>query len=205
MFDEINKKDIDVNKLVKRAITNQNFFSELLSGLTSKNDIIRFNCHKILTKISEENPNQLYSKWNYLEDLLKSPNNYHKLIAIELIANLTKVDVDNKFDAIFETYYSIINSEKTMVAGHLAGVSGKIAKNKPKLQNKITKRLLNIDKTHQGKQVELIKAYIIDAFSEYFKEAKNKEEIKKFIKQQIYSKSPKTSKKARDFLKEHSI
>jgi len=205
MLDEVNKKDIDVNKLVKRAITNQNFFSELLNGLTSKNDIIRFNCHKILTKISEENPKQLYSKWNYLEDLLKSTNNYHKLIAIELIANLTKVDVENKFDAIFETYYSILNSEKTMVAGHLAGVSGKISKNKPKLQNKITKKLLNIDNTHQGKQVELIKAYIIDAFSEYFKEAENKEEIKRFIKQQITSKSPKTSKKARDFLKTHSI
>ncbi len=110
MFDEINKKDIDVNKHVKRAITNQNSFSEILDGLTSKNDTIRFNCHKILTKISEENPNQLYSKWNYLEDLLYSPNNYHKLIAIELIANLTKVDVDNKFEAIFETYYSILNS-----------------------------------------------------------------------------------------------
>lgn len=205
MSDEINKKDIDIDKLVERAITNQNFFSELLIGLTSKNDIIRYNCHKILTKISEENPNQLYSKWNYLEDLLNSPNNYHKLIAIELIANLTKVDVDNKFDAIFETYYSIINSEKTMVAGHLAGVSGKIVKNKPKLQNKITKRLLNIDNTHQGKQVELIKAYIIDAFTEYFEEAENKEEIKRFVEQQITSKSPKTRKKAQDFLNTHSI
>ncbi len=92
-----------------------------------------------------------------------------------------------------------------MVSGHLAGVSGKIAKNKPKLQNRITKRLLNIDKTHQGKQVELIKAYIIDAFTEYFEEAENKEEIKRFIKQQITSKSPKTRKKAQDFLNEHSI
>lgn len=205
MLDEINKKDISINKFVQRALINQNLFSEILKGLTSKNDVIRFNCHKILTKISEENPNQLYLKWNFLEDLLKSPNNYHKLIAIELIANLTKVDVENKFDEIFVTYYNIINSEKTMLAGHLAGVSGKIAKNKPKLQDKITKRLLNIDKTHQGKQVELIKSYIIDAFTEYFEEVKNKEEIIRFIQQQVNSKSPKTRKKAKDFISKYSV
>ena len=205
MLDQINKKDIPINKFVQRALINQNLFSEIINGLTSKNDVIRFNCHKILTKISEENPNQLYKKWNLLEDLLKSQNNYHKLIAIELIANLTKVDVENKFDEIFNEYYSTLNSQKTMVAGHLAGVSGKIAKNKPKLQNKITKRLLNIDKTHQGKQVELIKAYIIDAFTEYFEEVKNKEAIIRFIQQQINSKSPKTRKKAQDFLKKFTI
>lgn len=205
MLDEINKKNININKLVQRAIINQNFFSEILNGLSSKNDVIRFNCHKILTKISEENPNQLYLKWNYLEDLLKSPNNYHKLIAVELIANLTKVDVENKFEAIFDTYYSILTSKKTMVAAHVAGLSGKIAKNKPKLQRQITERLLNIDKIHQGKQVELIKAYIIDAFTEYFEDVKNKEEIIRFIEQQGNSESPMTRKKAQDFLSKHTI
>jgi len=29
---------------------------------------------------------------------------YHKNIAIHLLANLTKVDVDNKFEAIFEDF-----------------------------------------------------------------------------------------------------
>lgn len=48
-----------------------------------------------------------------------------------------------------------------MTAGHLAATSGKIVKAKPKLQSKITNKLLNIDKIHRGKQKELIKGYAI--------------------------------------------
>lgn len=196
----LNKKDIDIENSVKQALENSDFLSELLDAITSKNDLIRFNCNNILFKLSEENPNVLYPHWDYFVELLKSNNNYHKLIALELIANLTKVDIENRFEDIFDEYFKIINSEKTMVAGHLAGVSGKIAYNKPNLQNKITNILLNIDNTNKGKQVELIKAYIIDSLSYYFQDIKNKNDIITFVKNQQNSASPKTRDKAKEFL-----
>lgn len=87
-----------------------------------------------------------------------------------------------------------------MTAGHVAFTSGKIAKAKPNLQSKITDKLLNINTIYQGKQIELIKAYVIDAFDEYFDEAKNKKEIVEFVKKQLKSESPKTRKKAKEFL-----
>jgi len=196
----LNKKDIDIENSVKQALENSDFLSELLDAITSKNDLIRFNCNNILFKLSEENPNILYPHWDYFVELIKSNNNYHKLIALELIANLTKVDIENRFEDIFDEYFKFINSEKTMVAGHLAGISGKIAKNKPNLQNKITNILLNIDNTNKSKQVELIKAYIIDSLSYYFQDIKNKNEIITFVKNQQNSASPKTRHKAKEFL-----
>jgi hypothetical protein len=122
------------------------------------------------------------------------------LIAIRIIANLTKVDKENKFEEIFDEYYSILDEDKTMTAGHLASNSGKIAKAKPKLQSKITEKLLNIDNTHKGKQKELIKAYAIEAFNEYYKESLDKKKIIEFVKKELESKSPKTRKKAEEFL-----
>jgi len=69
------------------------------------------------------------------------------------------------------------------------------------LQTKITNKLLNIDKTHRGKQTDLLKAYAIEAFNEYFEEASDKKKILDFVKAQLESKSPKTRKVAKEFLK----
>jgi hypothetical protein len=179
----------------------QDELSEALDGIMSKKDEVRSDSFRILKRISEEQPNALYPKWDYLANLLNSDNQSHRYISINLLANLAKIDVKNKFETIFDEYFSNIAGERTMVAGQAALNSGKIAKAKPKLQPKITNRLLNIEKTHQGKQIELIKAYVIEAFNEYFEESLDKNKILDFVRAQLESKSPKTRKVAKEFLK----
>jgi hypothetical protein len=104
---------------------------------------------------------------------------------------------------LFDEYYGILEGEKAMTASHLVANSGKIIRAKPELQEAVTNKLLNIDEIHKGKQKELIKSYAIDAFDECFEDAKNREEILKFVKAQTDSKSPKTRKNAEKFLKKH--
>jgi len=188
-----------VRNLPKKVIEDTHL-SKLLADILSKKDEIRSNSFKILTKISEEQPEVLYKKWDYLADLLNSDNHYQRYISINILANLAIVDVQNKFEKIFDKYFSNIDGHKTMVAGQAALNSGKIVKAKPKLQTKITNRLLNIEKTHQGKQIDLIKAYVIEAFNEYFAESSDKKTIINFVEAQLESKSPKTKKVAKDFL-----
>jgi hypothetical protein len=61
---------------------------------------------------------------------------------------------------------------------------------------------LGIDKTrHHPERRDLIKGYAIEAFSEYFEGAKNKKKVLEFVETQIKSKSPRTRKKAQEFLK----
>jgi len=64
----------------------------------------------------------------------------------------------------------------------------------------ITRRLLSIDTTMQ-KHKDLVKAYAIEAFNEYFGEAENKREILNFVREQLGSASPTTRKKAKQFLR----
>lgn len=175
--------------------------SEALDGIISKKDEVRSISFKILNRVAEKEPDVLYPEWDYLADLLDSDNHYHRYISINLLANLAKVDVKNKFEKIFDKFFANIDGERTMVAGQAAWNSGKIAKVKPNLQTKITNRLLNIDKVHQGKQIELIKAYVIEAFNEYFEEFSDKNKILDFVKMQQVSNSPKTRKVAEEFLK----
>jgi hypothetical protein len=191
----------DINSIVKKAITEDRILSKVLHGILSKNDEIRSKSFKILMLISKRHPEVLYFKWDFIVDLLISDNHYHRYFAINVLPNVISVDSDNKFDDIFDKYFRNIKGKRTMVAGQTALNSGKIAKERPDLQNKIVNILLNIDKLHQGKQTELMKAYAIEAFNDFIEDIEDKKEILKFVKLQINSSSHKTKKLAGEFLK----
>jgi HEAT repeat protein len=182
----------------KATIKDEKAISELLGALKSKDDTERYSSFKVLLRLSEEQPELLYPNWDFLVEMLDSDNAYQKLIAVRLVANLTRVDTENRFEKIFDKYYNLLN-DSVIVAGHITADSGKIARAKPKLQAEITARLLNIDKTSQ-KHRGLIKAGAIESFGEYFEESKDKGKMIEFVKQQLDCESPKTRKKAREFL-----
>jgi hypothetical protein len=198
---ELDKKDVNVASLATRALEDGGVLAELLDGILAKKDFIRFNSFKVLLFISEKHPEILYPKWDFFADLLDSDNSYQQYIAIYLIANLARADASDRLEGLFERLYGILGGEGTITAAHLARNSGKIAQAKPKLRARITEKLLNIDRTHRGKQKELIKGHAIEALGEYFKEAENQPEILAFVRQQLQSQSPKTKKLAREFLK----
>jgi len=198
-----NKKQTNNVRILAETPVQTEEISEALEGILSKKDEIRSNSFKVLMHVSEEQPEILYQKFDYLANLLDSDNHYQRYISINILANLAAVDTGNKFEKIFDKYFSNIYGYRTMVAGQAASNAGKIAKAKLNLQTKITKRLLNIEKTHKGKQIELIKAYVIEAFNKYFSESSDKNKILDFVKAQLDSKSPKTRKLAKEFLRKN--
>jgi len=159
---------ISVEEAACKALGDDETLAELLEVIVSKRDKIRFSSYHVLLHISEHNPDVLYPKWDYLADLLKSDNHYNRYIVINLLANLVKVDKENKFEACFDRYFDNIAGEKTVVAGQAALNPGKIAKAKPTLQAKITNILVNIAQIHQSKKTELMKADAIEALNDYF-------------------------------------
>jgi len=198
---DLDKKDANIEALAQKALPDKNLLQELLDGVLSKDHTIRSNSFRVLTLLSEDHGEFLYPKWKYFQEMLTSSNSYHKNIAINLLANLTKVDVDNKFEAIFEDYYGILAGDKAMNACHVALNSSKIALNKPELKSEIINKLLSVDDIHQGKQKELIKAYVIETLLNIYPEAENKQQrIENFVKSQLDSKSPKTRNMAQCFL-----
>lgn len=202
MLPEMSDKNINVGGVAEKALEDTELLSQLLDGLTSKKETFRYNCFKVLMLISQEHGELLYPKWDYFVELLSSDHTYWKLSALQIIANLTKVDTENKFESIFERYYGLLDDKSMIPAAYVAANSGKIVKAKPELEPSITNKLLNIDETHhEAERKDLIKAGAIEAFSEYFEEAKDKDKITEFVKEQLNSTSPKTRKTAKNFLR----
>lgn len=196
----LDDKMVDVNKLAQDAFLDKNLLNKLLAGVKSRDNTTRSNSLQTILIISEKHPEFLYTRWDYFLELLRSSNNYHRYIAIYILANLTRADEEDKFGAIFDEYYGILGEDNVMNASHVALNSPVIIKNKPELQSKIIEKLLNIDNIHHGKQKELVKAYAIEALRKIYPDAADKEEIMGFVKSQLKSSSPKTRDMAACFL-----
>jgi hypothetical protein len=201
---DLRRKNINHQRLAMLARGDRRILEELLNGISpeAKKTQIRENSFKALMCLSEQHPAVLLSHWDYFISLLKSDNSFSKYAAIYIITALISADKKDRFEKAFNVYCGRLDDESVMVASHVAGTSGKIAKAKPQLQAKITKRLLDIDKTHfdTGRK-DLIKSYIIAAFAEYFEASTDQAKILAFVRKQVDSSSPKTRKMAKEFLK----
>jgi hypothetical protein len=200
ILDKLGKKEIKAEEIAEE-IENSGFLPEILNGISSENPRVRFKSAKILRIVSEQNPEMLYSKMDSFIRLLESENNILKWNAMDIIANLTLVDSENKFDEIFEKYYGLLSDESMVTAGHVADNSGKIAKAKPYLQNKITTELLKIESIPRGQECKnILLGKVILSFGQYIDQVKNKEKIISLAKRQLNNTRNATKKKAEKFL-----
>lgn len=201
MLSELKDKNADIESVGTKALSDKKLLSELLDGLKSRDETYRYNCYKILMLISKTNGEVLYPSWNYFIELLYSENSYHKMSAVHLLTNLINVDKDDRFQKIFDKYYSLLDDKSVIVAIYVAQNSAQIVHAKPQLEKRITPILLGIDRTHHtASRKELIKAGAIEAFMEYFPNSSYKIKIIEFVKKQQDSESPKTRKIAKAFL-----
>ena len=201
MLAEMDDKNADIEGMAARALADRELIPGLLDGLKTKNETYRYNCHKVLMFISEENGEALYPAWDYFVEHLGSGNSYHKMSAALLIARLVKADTENKFEDIFDKYYGLLDDQSMVVAYYAASSSARIVRAKPHLRGRITGELLNIDGTHHpAGRKELIKTGVIEALDECMAGSDDRVKIVEFVRKQQDSESPKTRKAARAFL-----
>jgi hypothetical protein len=198
----VKKKDAGIDSMVRKVAKDKRLLSEVLVGITSEKPQVKYKSGMILMILSEEHPEILYPKWDHFVALLGSENTFMKSIGIKILSNLTRVDAKNKFDKIFDRFYGLLNDESMITAANVVDHSGMIARSKPKLQGRITNKLLGIDKTHHGPECKnIIKGKAILSFGEYFEEAGNKKKMIEFARKELKNTRPATRKKAEKFLK----
>jgi hypothetical protein len=199
---ELEKKQDNSLKIAKQAISDRKLIPELMSGISSEVAAVRFKSAKVLRIVSEQEPAVLYPKMDFFIELLKHDNNIIKWNAQDVIANLSYIDKDNKFNKIFKKYYKGMYEDSMVTAAHVVDNSGVIALAKPKLQTRITQELIKIDETsHSPECKNILKGKAILSFQKYYEQVKDKKKILEFVKKQLKNRRPATKKKAEKFLK----
>jgi hypothetical protein len=202
MLPDIDKKSVSIESIANKVVKDRKLLDDLIDFTTSDKPDIKYKSLKVLKFLSEQQPSVLYKKWDYFVKLLDDENTFLRAIGVIIIANLARIDTENKFEVIFDKYYSLLEDESMINAANIAGYSGIVAKAKPHLQGKITNKLINIDKTHHGSECKnIIKGKAIISFDEYYDEFENKDKIIKFVKKELKNTRSATRKKAEKLLK----
>lgn len=210
-FDELAlgllEKTITKQQLLKTVKEDSSLIPLLLEGVGHKKAAVRYGCSKVLMDLSEDHPELLYPEFDFFVKLLDSKYRILTWTAFAVIANLTTVDVDKKFDTVFDKYYSFLDAEYMVTVANLVGNSGKIANAKPYLVPKITEELLKVQNlsttphlTEECKKV--IAQSAISSFDLFFdKIGPQKEQVIIFVKSHRGSSRKKLRITAEKFLK----
>lgn len=199
-------KTVSKEQLFKTVKEDSNMIPLLLEGVGHKKAAVRYGCSSVLMNLSEERPESLYPKFDFFVNLLDNKYRILNWNAFTIIANLTRVDKDQKFDEIFDKYYSFLYNEYMVTVANVVANSAKISVAKPYLVPKITEKLLRVQNlsttphlTEECKRV--IAQQAIDSFDMFFdKIDQQKEQVISFVKSCKDSSRKKLRTKAEKFL-----
>jgi hypothetical protein len=211
LTDKLAEKTITKEELRKRVEQDFGLLPQLLDGVSSPKAAVRYGCGKVLMDLSAAHPEKLYPYMDAFTSLLDSKYRILVWNAMAVLANLCAVDVDKKFDAVFEKYYAFLSDEYLVTVANVVGNSGKIALSKPYLVPRITEKLLRVEDlsttphlTDECKRV--IAEAAIDSFGMFFDKmgAEEKAKVLSFVKRQVNSSRKTLKSKAELFLKRWS-
>lgn len=201
-------KKLPKTELRQKVEQNFDLLVVLLKGTGSPKAAVRYGCAKVLMDLSEDYPEKLYPYWNEFTNLLDSKYRILTWNAMAIIANLARVDDQDKLNIVFDKYYGFLNNEYMVTVANVVGNSGKIALAKPKLIPRITAELLNVENisvtphlTEECKRVIAEKAIgTFDLFFDKIEENKKKK-VLYFVERQLGSSRKTLRAKAAEFLK----
>jgi hypothetical protein len=200
---DLTRITLSPDRIAELALDDDKLLHQLLLGISpeTKKAALREQSSKAILVMAENWPETLLPHWAYFIDLLRCDNGFSKYVAIYAVADLTRVAKPGLFEKAFSVYFGLLDDKSVMVASHAARNAGKLVRIRPELEDKITRRLLAIGKTHfEGSQQDLVKSYIIEALDGYMELAQGKAKILAFVRQQTACASPKTRKMAKAFL-----
>lgn len=178
----------------------------LLNGVSSQKATIRYGCAKILLDLSADYPAKLYPHMDTFVALLGGKYRILTWNAMVILANLAQVDKKQKFEAIFDRYYSYLNDQYMVTVANVVDNSGKIALAKPHLIPKITENLLKVENlsvtphlTDECKRV--IAQAAIKSFDVFFDQVVQKEKVLAFVERQLNTSRRSLRIQAESFLK----
>jgi len=192
LLQRLGDRSLTTEGLYKRVEKDFGLVPKLLQGVSSSRASVRYGCVKVLSDLSAAYPERLYPHMDFFVGLLDS--NYRILVwnALAITANLAKVDVEKRFDAVFDGYFGLLDDGYMVTVANVVGHSGEIALAKPYLIDKITDELLKVDDisltphlTEECKRVVAEK--VIKVFDLFFDRVTKKKKVVSFIRGHVDS------------------
>lgn len=205
LLQKLAKKEITKAQLIGQVEADFGLLPELLKGTASPKASIRYGCGSVLMELSAHHPDKLYPYMDSFIGLLDSKHRILTWNAMAIVANLTAVDSERKFDQIFDKYYGYLGNEYMVTVANVVANSAKIASNKPYLADRIMVELLKVENLkvtpHLTEECRLVIAeHAIETFNTLINYTQNKRALIAFAKKHQNSSRASLKKAAQNFL-----
>lgn len=202
----------DLKLLVSEAVENPKMIRSLIELVSAETTSARYLCAKIIRRVSMERPDLIYPYFDEIAKWIHDDNSFIKWDGILIIADLSAVDTENKFEALYGDYFGLIHDPQMITAGNVIKNAWKIALAKPALESDITSRLLEvpaISYERKGKPSpecnRILCGQALKSFGHYFDESVNQGAMIRFAKAQLTCSRKAVAKEAGRFLHDHSF
>jgi hypothetical protein len=202
----VGQKGVSAEKIAAGLERDRSLIPLVIAGAESKNAREKFLCLKVLNLLSRKSPEVLYPSFGVFAGMLRHPNRIYQWNALDILANLVRVDGESKFASIKADFFAKFREGNLITAAHVVDNAGLIVSARPAWEGEITRTLIEVDEIDLPTEEcrNILGGKIIQAFDRYFEHSANKEGMLEFAARQSESGRPATRAKARDFLKKHS-
>lgn len=208
LLQRLAEKAINKKELLKTVESDFGLLPLLVQGVSSPKANVRYGCASVLVDLTAKHPEKLYPHMDFFASLLDSKHRILKWNGMAAIANLSAVNVNKKFDAIFDKYCDFLNDEYMVTVANVVGNSARIARAKPYLVPRITAELLRVNEistsphlTEECKRV--IAEHAVKSFDQFFSlmPPQEKARVLSFVKKHTDSSRASLRKETERFLR----
>lgn len=205
ILSEIGEKGADKEALAARVMANSALLAEVLGGLDASTARVRFGCAALLEIISEKQPALLLPHFDIFVALLDHPNNIFKWMALRLLGHLAAADSSNRFEALFDRFFSFITGPEMIAAANAMQAGAVIARARPEWADRIAREILKVNGAQYktGECLHIGKAHALDALDSFFDLIQDREPVRQFAREQLENPRPAARKRAERFLRKH--
>lgn len=203
-------KNKDLEGMVEVLKEEPSRIKGLIEKINTDKSSGKFFLEKSIRLLSEREPSLVYPYFREIAQLIQSSNNFIKWGAIITISNLVGVDEENRFEPLFEEYFSFLNSDSMITAGNVAGNAWKFVVKKPEWESDITERLLKVKENtylYKGEPSpeckNIMLGHVLGCFDKYYEASTLQEKIIAFAESEVNNPRKSVARKAQAFLKNH--
>ena len=188
---------------INQAKINTEFLASLMELVNPKRKKMetREMASQVLMVLAEDDPHLLQPFADDFYSFFFGKNSFSKLVSLYCIAGLVLANLEPQFEKRIEQYVSMLNDASVMIASHCAINCGRIAAEKHVFEPVITEAFLAVTQSdHKESRMDLVIAYVINAFSKFANQSARVDEINAFVWRQMENASPKAREASNNYI-----
>jgi hypothetical protein len=174
---------------------------ELCERLASPQARIKYGSAKQLLRLSEEDPDLLYPRFDFFVRLMDSENRIFRWNARRILGNLARVDSQGRIEKIFDRFFAPIVEHEMISAANTMQGGAAIACAKPLLADRIALQILKVRHArYAGPECHNVAVgHAIVALGRFFQHVERKAAVLSLVAEARENPRPATRKKAEKF------